>query len=81
MFGISTLLGLIGIGVKVAEISTGKGKDKAAQVMKTVAENPIAAPVMNAQLLLVIQNELLPVIVKIAHLTGEFKKTEDTNPE
>lgn len=81
MFGISTLLGLIGLGVKVAEISTGKGEDKAAMVMKTVAENPLAAPMMNSELLAVIQNELLPVIVKIAHLTGEFKKTEDPNPE
>ena len=73
MFGISTLLGLIGMGIKVAEITTGKGEDKAALVMKTVAENPIAGPVMNSELLSVIQNELLPVIVKIAHLTGEFE--------
>lgn len=77
MFGISALLGLIGLGVKVAEISTGKGEEKAEMVMKTVMDNPIAAPVMNSELLLVIQSELIPVIVKIAHLTGEFHNHPD----
>jgi len=80
MFGISSLLGIIGLGIKVAEISTGKGEDKANMVMKSIAENPIAAPVMNSELLLVIQNELLPVIVKIAHLTGEFKSNSNPSP-
>ena len=76
MFGLWTLLGLISIGTKVAEITTGKGEEKAAMVMKTITESPIAGPVMNSELLSVIQNELLPVIVKIGHLTGEFKKAE-----
>lgn len=76
MFGLGTILSVVQLGVKVGELFRGSGPEKKIEAMKTITDNPYVTIKGNPELERLIEDELIPLLVRLAHLTGAFSKRD-----
>ena len=76
-FGLGTILSMVDLGVRVAELAGGSGPEKKKEALKQITENPLMTVSGQPELERLIEDELLPVIVKLAHLVGSFERISD----
>jgi len=73
--GLSTFLNIANLGIKVAELAGGSGPTKKAAALEAIVSNPIMRIRRNPELERFLEDELLPVMVKLAHLLGSFQRS------
>jgi hypothetical protein len=74
MFGLGSILSVVNLGVRVAELIGGSGEEKRAKAMEEVTKHPLMTIQGNPELEREIEDVLLPSIVRVAHLVGSFSK-------
>jgi len=76
-FGLGTLLGIGQLAIKASELLGGSGKEKSAAAVKEITDHPLVSIKGNPELERFLEDELIPMLVKLAHLVGSFERASD----